>query len=350
MGDSERSRREFLAQTCAVAAVAAAGAERAALLAASPAAATGVVYDERYKKHVVPPGHPDKPERLDAIVKALGERPLAGRLTRIDPRAATDEELLLVHTKEYLRTVRADVAADRRYLSTGDTPLCKDSLTAALLAAGGILAAVDAVAAGKVANAFCAVRPPGHHAGPKRGMGFCIFNNVALAARYAQKAHKLQRVVIADWDVHHGNGTQDTFYEDGDVLFFSTHQWPLYPGTGRAEETGKGKGKGMTINCPFTRGAGRAEIMGAFETRLLPAIEKLKPELVLISAGFDSRKGDPLGEFTLTDTDFADLTKLMLQAARKHAGGRLVSTLEGGYNLAGLASATAAHVKALSQG
>src|ERR1039458_2285749 len=175
---------------------------------------------------------------------------------------------------------------------------------------------------------------------------FCIFNNVAIAARYAQR-HGIERVLIADWDVHHGNGTQDIFYADGSVFFFSTHQHPWYPGTGRPDETGAGVGPGATLNCPFPAGAGRAEILGAFQDRLLPAARDFQPDLVLISAGFDSRLGDPLGRFTLSDADFTDLTTLMLEVADTYAGGRLVSVLEGGYSLEGLASAAVAHVSAL---
>jgi acetoin utilization deacetylase AcuC-like enzyme len=218
----------------------------------------------------------------------------------------------------------------------------------ALLAAGGVLAAVDAVVAGRAGNAFCAVRPPGHHARPAQGMGFCIFNNVAIAARYAQKKHQIGKVLIVDWDVHHGNGTQDIFYEDGSVFYFSTHQWPLYPGTGRKEETGRGAGAGTTLNCPFPMDAGRQEILGAFQEQLLPAAERFKPELVIVSAGFDSRVDDLLGGLRLTDKDFADLTAIVKDIARRHARRRLVSVLEGGYSLAGLAKATVAHVRALA--
>ncbi len=232
-------------------------------------------------------------------------------------------------------------------LSTGDTIISARSLDAASRATGAALNAVDAVFDKKVQNAFCIVRPPGHHATPTKGMGFCIFNSVAIAARYAQRKYGIERVLIADWDVHHGNGTQDIFYTDGSVFFFSTHQHPWYPGTGAPEETGEGRGAGMTMNCPFPAGSGRREILGAFEQMLAPAAKKVKPELVLISAGFDSRIDDPLGNFLLTDADFADLTRVMLQIADQSAGGRVVSVLEGGYSLTGLAAAVHSHVQTL---
>lgn len=232
-------------------------------------------------------------------------------------------------------------------LSTGDTIISARSLDAALRATGSVLNAVDAVFNGDAKNAFCIVRPPGHHATPTQGMGFCIFNSIAIAARYAQTKYGISRVLIADWDVHHGNGTQDIFYTDGTVFFFSTHQYPWYPGTGHPEETGEGPGLGTTMNCPFPAGSGRAEILGAFQRKLLPAAEKFQPDLVLISAGFDSRVDDPLGNFLLTDQDFADLTRVMLEIGDQHAAGRVVSVLEGGYSLTGLASAVRVHVEAL---
>jgi acetoin utilization deacetylase AcuC-like enzyme len=284
---------------------------------------------------------------LDAVLRGLGEAGLLNRLARVDARAATEEELLLCHTREYLSTAKRDVESGRPYLSTGDTDITPNSWEVAARAAGGVLNAVDAVVSGKARNAFCAVRPPGHHATPNRGMGFCLFNNVAIAARHAQRKHGLARVLIVDWDVHHGNGTQEIFYSDPSVFFFSTHQWPLYPGTGRADETGEGAGRGATMNRPFPAGSGRAEILGAVQGSLLPAAERFQPDLVLISAGFDSRAGDPLGRFTLTDRDFADLTRTAIEIADRYACGRVVSVLEGGYNLAGLARAAAAHVEAL---
>lgn len=309
---------------------------------------TGVVYDSLYKQHLTGPGHPESPARCDAIINALAGAALTEKLRYLKPRGAADEEILACHTAEYLATVKQDISSGADMLSTGDTPICKDSFDTALYAAGGVLVAVDAVVEAKVKNAFCVVRPPGHHATSRGGMGFCIFNNAAIAARFAQKKHKLAKVLIVDWDVHHGNGTQEIFYEDPTVFYFSTHQSPWYPGTGAKEETGRGKGQGCTLNCPFSAGAGRKEIVGAFEEKLLPAVRRFKPDLVLISAGFDCRMGEALGGFTLTDSDFSDLTAIMMDIAHTYAQGRLVSVLEGGYNLEGLGLAAAAHVKALA--
>ncbi|MDP6637281.1 MAG: histone deacetylase [Phycisphaerae bacterium] len=309
---------------------------------------TAFIYDPIYAKHYAGPGHPESPRRLEAIMQLIGETDFAGRLEIIKPPDGSDDQILNVHSKQYLDQVRNDIASRRPVLSMGDTDVCDASLDAAVKAVGGICHAVDLVVTGKHSNAFCAVRPPGHHSGESRGSGFCVFNNVAIAARHAQKTHNISRVLIADWDVHHGNGTQETFYSDPSVLFFSTHQWPLYPMTGLPHETGLGAAAGLTINCPFGAGAGHKQIIGAFREELIPAADTFKPELVLISAGFDSRIEDPLGGFALTDEDFAELTGIMLDIARKHAGGRLVSTLEGGYNPSGLAKAVRAHCQTLA--
>jgi len=309
---------------------------------------TALLLDALYKQHDPGPGHPEQPARYDAVIRAIEGTGLLSQLHRLDVRVASEDEITLVHGRGYIAKVKREIAAGAHELSTGDTNVGPRSLDVAVRAVGGVLNAVDEVVAGKAANAFCAVRPPGHHARPDQGMGFCIFNNIAIAARYVQRKHGLAKVLIADWDVHHGNGTQDTFYGDGSVFFMSTHQSPWYPGTGAANETGEGKGKGCIMNFPFPAGSGRREIVGVFREDLRRAADAFKPDLVMISAGFDSRDGDPLGRFTLSDLDFTDLTKIMLEIAGTHANGRLVSVLEGGYNLKGLEAAVGAHVKELA--
>ncbi len=303
--------------------------------------------DSKCRKHDAGPGHPEQPARYDAVLAALEKAGLRAKMREVPSRAMTRDDLLLVHTAEYLDLAEREIRGGAEQLSTGDTGVGEHSWEAAMAAAGCALAATEAVVKGDATTAFCLVRPPGHHAGAARGMGFCIMNNIALAARHAQKRLGVGRVAIVDWDVHHGNGTQDIFYADGSVFFFSTHQSPWYPGTGAANETGEGAGKGTTLNCPLPAFSGRVEIFECFERKLVPAMEKFRPELVLISAGFDSRAGDPLGQFQLADADFADLTRIVRGIAGKYAQGRVVSILEGGYSLSGLASAATAHVAAL---
>ena len=297
--------------------------------------------------HITPHGHPERPERFSAVRRALKTSGLGTRVRKIEAATASPETLLLCHDATYVRLVAREVAEGRRKLSTGDTYLSPQTLVAARSAVGAVCAAVDAVISGPEMRAFCALRPPGHHARPDQGMGFCVFNNAAIGARHGIRVHGIERVLIADWDVHHGNGTQDIFYEDPAVLYFSTHQSPWYPGTGMPSETGEGAGHGTTINCPFPAGAGREEILGAFRDRLLPAANAFRPDLVLVSAGFDSRLGDPLGRFRLRDDDFQELTGLLLEVADKHSEGRFVSVLEGGYSLHGLCEGVKSHLAAL---
>lgn len=299
------------------------------------------------RKHRTPHGHPERIERFDTVVRMLDSTGLAGRMDPLESGEADFDTLRLCHDADYIKLVEREIGAGNRILSTGDTHVGTESLTAARTAVGSVCSAVDSVVVGSVKQAFCVLRPPGHHARPNQGMGFCLFNNVAIGARHAIERHGLERVLIADWDVHHGNGTQDIFYDDPTVLFFSTHQSPWYPGTGARGETGEGAGAGTTINCPFPAHSGRDEILGAFRDRLLPAAEAFGPDLVMISAGFDSRLGDPLGQFRLDDPDFTEMTSLLQEVADKHAQGRLVSTLEGGYSLTGLAAAVQSHVSAL---
>lgn len=302
-----------------------------------------LIYDPVFKRHDPGAYHPESPARCDAVIDAIKNSVPDDHYIVIEPRKGTKSEVLLAHTEDYFELVKDEVESGWPSLSTGDTSVCTDTFDVALRAVGGICDAVDFVMKEKKGRAFCVVRPPGHHAFADRGMGFCVFNNVAIAARYAQQRFGLTRVLIADWDVHHGNGTQDIFYNDPDVFYFSTHQWPLYPGTGARGETGSGAGKGTTMNFPFPPGSGAKEICGAFDQHLTTTMKEFKPELVLIAAGFDSRIGDVIGNLELSDHDFASLTQTVCNVAERFSGGRVVSTLEGGYSLPGLGSAAAAH-------
>ena len=308
---------------------------------------TGLVYDPRYLKHDMGAGHPESPNRLRAIMQHLEQSGTLKQLTRIEPRRAEDEWITKVHTPKYVASLAEHAPASGRVSLDPDTSMSPGSLTAAYLAAGGVLAAVDAIVNKQVEHAFCAVRPPGHHAEANRAMGFCLFNNVAIAARYAQRRHGLQRVLIVDWDVHHGNGTQHSFEDDPSVLFFSTHQFPHYPGTGRESERGRGAGEGFTINVPMEAGEGDDEYRTVFQKVLVPAADVFKPDFVIISAGFDAHKDDPLASMGLTEAGYAELTGIVVGIAKRHAGGRILSSLEGGYTLPALAASVDSHLTAL---
>jgi len=320
---------------------------------AQTARRTGFLFDDRDLSHLSgDTGHPERPERLTSILAGLDNAGLVKDVARIAPRLATDEELALAHDRGYIELVKRELAnvTGVHQLSTGDTDVTAGSLVAARAAAGGVLNAADAVAMGRMKNAFCAVRPPGHHATRNRGMGFCIFNNVAIAARYLQKVHNIRRVLIVDFDYHHGNGTQDIFYDDDTVFYFSTHHYGAYPGTGSAAETGTGKGIGTTLNVPLPPGAGDAQILAAFEQRLVPAARRFKPDFILVSAGFDGMRNDLLGQFDITPQGYAAITRVIVKLADELCQGRIVSVLEGGYRLDGLAESVAAHVNVLSGG
>ena len=308
----------------------------------------GLHYDSFLKNHDPGPKHPEGTERTSFVYEELKKTDLLKKTIRLKNDRCDLGSLELVHQPQYLRLARREIEQGQRTLSTGDTNVSSDSWDVALRATGGALHAVDHVFSPRGSHAFCLSRPPGHHATPNKGMGFCIFNHAAVAARYAQQRHGAGKILIVDWDVHHGNGTQDIFYEDDSVFFLSTHQAPWYPGTGRTEETGTGNGLGYTLNCPFPAGSGRKEILElAFAEKLSTKMSGFKPELIIISAGFDSRKGDPLGQFNLTDEDFFDLTKLVMGLAQEHCQSRIVSILEGGYDLTGLSKAVLSHLCAL---
>jgi len=314
-----------------------------------PAPKTGLVYDEIYLKHKTSSSHPERPERLTAIVTRLKDRGLMKELTLIAPPPAPVEWITAIHAPEYVERVRKACEGGGGLMDSGDTPVSADSYEAARRAAGGVMAAVDAVMEGKVRNAFCAVRPPGHHALRNRAMGFCLFNNIAIATRYAQKKHNLAKVLIVDWDVHHGNGTMDAFYDDGSILQFDIHRSPFYPGSGTADETGRGKGLGMKINVPVPAGSGDDVYKKAFEEKLRPAAMAFRPDFVFISAGFDAGVGDPLGGMKVTPEGYAALTRLVRAIAEECCRGRLVAVLEGGYDLEGLASSVEAHLRVLME-
>ncbi|OQW43483.1 MAG: histone deacetylase [Nitrospira sp. HN-bin3] len=308
---------------------------------------TGLVYHPAFLEHDMGPGHPESPNRLRAIMQRLEESGTVAQLTRIEPRRAEDEWVTQVHSPSYVASLNRHAPTEGRVSLDPDTSMSPGSLHAAYLAAGGALAAVDAIMAHQVEHVFCAVRPPGHHAEAGRAMGFCLLNNVSIAARYVQKKYGVTRVLIVDWDVHHGNGTQHSFEEDPSVLFFSTHQYPHYPGTGRGTERGKGAGQGFTINVPMEAGEGDAEYHAIFLKALVPAADAFKPEFVIISAGFDAHKDDPLASMGLTEAGYADLTDIVAGIAKRHAKGRILSSLEGGYNLTALAHSVDAHIQAL---
>ena len=294
---------------------------------------TGFVYDPVYLEHWLEPGHPESPQRLKSIMAAMEHSGLILQIQMIRPLSDVLAYLYLVHTRTHVESIRS------RYGHSHEV---------ALAAVGGALAAVDAVGQGTLRNAFCAVRPPGHHArNTGREEGFCLYNTVAVAARYAQQALHLKKILIVDWDYHHGNGTEELFYTDPTVLYFSTHDFHAYPGTGDPARTGAGAGRGYNINVPLACGATDGDIIHAFEEKLLPAARRFKPNMILISAGFDSRKDDLLGCFNVTDEGFVRLTQMIMHLADEHCAGRIVSVLEGGYNLDGLASAVVAHVRTL---
>lgn len=316
-----------------------------------------LIKDERYKDHIAGDGHPESPNRLRVIHELIESE--FSDLPLIAPRRATETELALVHDPRYIQTVANTAGKSFRRLDP-DTGVCPDSYEVACLAVGGLLQAVDSLltpnselrttrlSSPKSPNSiFAFVRPPGHHAEIDRAMGFCLFNNVAIAAQYARERHGLKRVLIVDWDLHHGNGTQGAFYDDPGVLFFSSHQYPYYPGSGGMDQTGQGKGAGFTVNAPFPTGFGDDEYLAVYDAILRPIALEYRPELVLVSAGFDPFAKDPLGGMNVSAGGFGALASLIRSIAEETCGGKVLLTLEGGYNTEGLRDGVRSVLKAL---
>lgn len=309
---------------------------------------TGFAYHPDYLNHDTGPGHPERPDRLRASLAVLQESDIWDHLHAIEPVPASIDQLCYAHNRAYPEHIQQH--CEREIPLTYDTTVCHESFDIALLSTGGVLRVANAVATGVVKNAFAMVRPPGHHATQGQSMGFCLFNNIAIAARYLQREHGFGKVAIVDWDVHHGNGTQDIFYEDETVLFFSVHQSPLYPGTGSSRERGSGKARGTTLNVPMPAGSGDSEYTEVFTDVLSPALQDFSPEVILISAGFDAHYLDPLAGTELTADGFSTLTDIILGVAEETASGRVVSALEGGYSLKGVSESVVAHVQSLVKG
>lgn len=310
---------------------------------------TGFFYHPDFLRHDTGPGHPERKERLIAITEALKQETARGNVPlRADFAPATLEHLGRVHEPAYLELLARTQKKDFFALDP-DTIGCGKSWEVARLAAGAVIQAVEEVHQGHLKNAFCAIRPPGHHAEKDRAMGFCLLNNIAIAAAHLIEKFNYERILIVDWDAHHGNGTQHIFYSDPKVFYFSLHQYPFYPGTGAAFETGEKEGKGFTLNVPLAAGSGDEEFFRAINEKLLPAAQDFKPQFVLISAGFDAHQADPLTGLNATEKGFEEATQLVKEFAEKECGGKLVSVLEGGYDLEALAKSVILHLKVLSE-
>lgn len=309
---------------------------------------TGFVYDQRFLDHKTGAGHPERPERLVATMSHLQSQTWFGGLKQFSPRVAEREWIETTHSGGYIDRVAEEIAGGVPFVDTPDVGVSRESFDVALLAAGGVLELADRVVSRDVNNGFALIRPPGHHAEVSTALGFCLFNNVAITARYLQQKHGLDKIIILDWDVHHGNGTQHSFEEDSSVLYISLHQYPFYPGTGAYSETGVGRGEGATLNCPMPAGCGDTDYERAFNERIIPKIDDFKPNAVLISAGFDAHRLDPLAQINLSTEFYAWMSERLLEAANKHANGILISMLEGGYSLEAIALCVEQHLKVLA--
>jgi len=308
---------------------------------------TGIVKGDIFLKHIPGNGCPDTSQRLESIYSMLDDPDMQGVFIDVPPEKANKEAIILFHSQEYFEKI-AETRGKELIAFTADTHACADTFDAALYAAGGLIKAISQVTAKKIDNAFALIRPPGHHAEKSRAMGFCFFNHIAVGALYAQKKLNLGKILIIDWDIHHGNGTQHAFERDPNVLFFSVHQAGLFPGTGIYTETGLGSGEGCTINLPIPKGYGDAEYTAIFEQLLTPVAEQFSPELILVSAGFDTHKDDPMGGMQMTASGFAAIAASIKATADKVCGGKMVCCLEGGYHLDGLSEAVKAVLKEMA--
>lgn len=310
---------------------------------------TGYVYDERYLKHEPGGYHPERPDRLRAIQQRVISSGLIDELVLIQPYEAPLDRITRLHDPDYLERFRLACEKKMRIFQSPDNGICADSYAIALLAVGGVLAACDAVMTGKAHNAFCAVRPPGHHAEHAQAMGFCFFNNIAIGARYLQDKYGLERIAILDWDVHHGNGTQHLFETDPTVFYISLHQDPFtcYPGTGRQSEQGKGAGLGFTLNFPLPRGSGDKTYLKTIQEGVIPALVAFHPDFLMISSGFDAHADDPLAHMELSRDGYAHMGRLMAAFAQEHCNSRIITVLEGGYNLEVLQECVEDHLRIL---
>ncbi len=308
---------------------------------------TGFSYDARFLDHDTGPGHPENAQRLTTTQQHLLNQPWFSELTQVPARAAALEQVERIHARDYIDRAQAACAAGFKILDSMDVSISADSFTVAMLAAGTPMALADEIVRGRLRNGFALLRPPGHHAEKDMALGFCLFNNVAILARYLQDHHGLEKILILDWDVHHGNGTQHIFEADPSVLYVSTHQYPFYPGTGAWYEEGIGRGKGATLNCPMAAGSGNHDYEQAFMERILPKISAFRPQFVILSAGFDAHRDDPLAQIELSTGFYGWMTQRMLEVAEQHTNGRIVSVLEGGYNLQRLPECVAVHVQGL---
>ena len=308
---------------------------------------TAFASDPRFQNHATGQGHPERSSRLAHTLDHLETKEWFASLQTVDAVRCEIEWLARVHHRQLIERARASCEQGLPYLDTPDVAISAESFEIARLAAGTVLNLADEVAHGRVDNGFALVRPPGHHAEHNAALGFCLFNNIAIAARYLQDQHGLEKILIVDWDVHHGNGTQHLFEEDPSVFYVSTHQYPHYPGTGAYSETGTGAGKGATLNCPMNAGADNETYTQAFTEKILPAIDAFGPDMILISAGFDAHQADPLGSINLTTEHYAWMTRRLMECADHHCNGRILSVLEGGYDLDALAFSVAVHIETL---